>query len=201
MANNTIAAYGLMPVTNSQLGPIKSTAYFVPASLAAIAIGTPVDLGGTSNTSAVINGQEYPAGTLPSIVVATGGDGNKLLGSIIGFQQVPQNIMPANGSYNPANTATVAWVADDVNQEFTAIVNGTIAVTDIGSNANLTIGSVNTFTGLDSTAVNATTAVTATFQLHLLRLNNAPNNVITQANPEVVVKINNHRLANAVLGV
>lgn len=199
MTNNTIAAYGLRAAYNSALGPAKLTPYYVPASLASIAPGTVVDLGGTSNAAVQINGQEYPAGSLPSIVVATGGDTHPILGSVEAIQAVPSSI--GGGSpINPANTATIAWVADDINQEFTGIVGGTIAVTDIGANANLTIGTVNAFTGLDSTSISATTGTTSTFQLHLLRLNNAPNNDIGTANPEVVVKINNHRLANVVAG-
>jgi hypothetical protein len=189
---------GLQAVYNSALGPTKITPYYISNAQSAMAIGTPVTLTGTANTSTVIFGQEWPAGTLPGIAVATGGDGNKLLGSIVAFGTVnPQELNP-NAVYNPANTVGIALVADSPDQEFTIVDDGTaLAVTDIGLNANLTIGAVNTSIGMDT----STPAVTATFQLKILRLNNRPNNVIGEANAEYVVRINNHLFGNVTAGV
>jgi hypothetical protein len=194
---------GLQAVYNSALGPTKITPYYISNAQSAMAIGTPVTLTGTANTSTVIFGQEWPAGTLPGIAVATGGDGNKLLGSIVAFGTVnPQELNP-NAVYNPANTVGIALVADSPDQEFTIVDDGTaLAVTDIGLNANLTIGAVNTSIGMDTSSLDTSTpAVTATFQLKILRLNNRPNNVIGEANAEYVVRINNHLFGNVTAGV
>jgi hypothetical protein len=201
MANSN-TPNGLQAVYNSALGPTKITPYYISNAQSAMAIGTPVTLTGTANTSAVIFGQEWPAGTLPGIAVATGGDANKLLGSIVSFGNNPQEINP-NAVYNPANTAGIAWVADSPDQEFTIVDDGTaLAVTDIGLNANLTIGAVNTSIGMDTSSLDTSTpGSNATYQLKILRLNNRPNNVIGEANGEYVVKINNHLFGNVTAGV
>ncbi len=197
---NTNVAYGLQAVRTSDGGYLRVNPYYAPASLASLGIGTPVNLGGTSNSSPVINGQEYPAGTLASIVVATGGDGNKLLGAIVGFEMNPSDLQQAG--YNPASTARIVYVCDHPEQQYTIIDDGTtLAVTDIGLNANLTMGTVNAFTGLDSTTLDTSTPQTdATFQLKILALDNAPGNELA-ANAAYRVKINNHALANVVIGV
>lgn len=198
MANNT-SAYGLRPCRNS--GILTVNPYYVPASLASLGIGTPVVRGGTSNTVNIVNGQVYPAGSLSSIAVATSGDGNKLTGSIIGFELIPTNLFRAG--YNPANTERIAYVADHPDQKFTIIDDGSASIpaTSVGLNANLVVGTVNATTGLDSTTLNATTpATTATFQLKILGLNNRTGNELG-VGAEWLVKINNHTDANIVAGV
>ena len=210
MANSN-TPNGLQAVYNSALGPTKTTPYYVSNAQAALAIGTPVKLTGTSNSNNVISGgQEWPAGTLPGIALATGADANAVLGSIVSINFNPTNqLVPSasgasvSASYVPASTEAVVFVADSPDQEFLIVDDGTaLAVTDIGLNANLTIGTVNAFTGQDSTSLDTSTpATTSTFQLKILRLNNRPNNVIGSANAEYVVKINNHQLANVTAGV
>lgn len=204
---NTNTPNGLQLLNNNPSGYTpKVTPYYISNAQAAMAVGTPVTLTGTANSANVIFGQEWAAGTLPGIQVATGGDGNKLLGAIVSFGTInPSSIMPAaSASYNPATTENIAWVCDDLNAEFVILDNGTnaLTVTDIGQNANLTIGTVNTFTGQDSTTLaSGSVNTTATFQVKILRLNSAPNNVIGETNAEYVVKINNHLFGNIVAGV
>lgn len=196
---NTTTAYGLRPSSND--GIIRIRPYYAPASLASLGLGTPVIRSGTSNTVTTINGQAYPAGSLASIAVATGGDGNKLTGSIVGFELIPTNLFVAG--YNAASTQRVVYVADHPNQLFTIIddASATLAVTDVGLNANLVVGTVNATTGLDSTTLAASTvATTATFQLKILGLNNRVGNELGTG-AEWLVKINNHTDANIVAGV
>lgn len=198
MANIT-SAYGLKPCRNN--GIITVNPYYVPASLASLGIGTPVVRGGTSNAVSTINGQVYPIGSLASVAVVTSGDGNKVTGSIIGFELIPTNLFVAG--YNPASTERIAFVADHPEQKFTIIDDGAnlLAVTDVGLNANLTVGTVNAFTGLDSTTLDTSTpASTATFQLKILGLNNRTGNELA-VGAEWLVKINNHTDANIVAGV
>jgi hypothetical protein len=210
MANSN-TPNGLQAVYNSSLGPTKITPYYVSSGQAALAIGSVVALTGTSNSNNVISGgQEWPAGTLPGVQLATGGDGNAILGSIVSINFNPNTLLPSasgasvSASYLPASTEGVVFVADSPSQEFVILDNGTnaLAVTDIGQNANLTIGTVNAFTGQDSTTLaSGTLNTTSTFQLKILRLNSRPNNVIGSVNAEYVVKINNHQLANVTTGV
>lgn len=196
---NTTAAYGLKPVSNN--GILRVNPYYVPASLASLGIGTPVVRGGTSNTAATINGQHYPSGSLASIAVATGGDGNALTGSIVGFELIPTDLFKAG--YNTASTERIAFVSDHPDQQYTIIDDGAnlLAVTSVGLNANLTVGTVNAFTGLDSTTLDTSTPATdATFQLKILSLSNRQNNELALS-AEWVVKINNHTDSNVVAGV
>lgn len=198
---NTTSAYGLKPVASAWGAGIRVNPYYAPNSLASLGLYTPVIRAGSANSASVINGQVYPAGTLATIAVASSGDGNKLTGSIVGFEAVPTNIFLAG--YNTASTARIVYVADHPDQLFTIIddASATLAVTDVGLNANLVVGTVNATTGLDSTTLNASTvANTATFQLKILRLvNSAINELGTGA--EWLVKINNHTDANITQGV
>jgi len=196
---NTTAAYGLRPSSNN--GIIRIRPYYAPASLASLGLGTPVVRSGTSNSVNTINGQIWPAGTLASIAVATSGDGNKLTGAIVGFELIPTNLFAA--SYNAANTQRVVYVTDSPEQLYTIIDDGAnlLAVTDVGLNANLTVGTVNAFTGLDSTTLDTSTPATdATYQLKILGLSNRVGNELATG-AEWVVKINNHTDANIVAGV
>jgi hypothetical protein len=196
---NSARPFGLKAITNN--GICKFGRYFAPASLASLGINTPVNLGGTSNSSNTTNGQLTPAGTIPSIVVATGGTTNKLLGSIVGFEVIPTDLFKAG--YNAASTARIVYVADDINQEFSIVDDGagSLAITDVGLNANITVGTVNAFTNVDSSSLDTTTpASTVGFQLKILSLLDVPlNEVAVYATWRV--KINNHVLANAVIGV
>tara|TARA_R110000822_G_scaffold292174_1_gene414154 strand:+ start:34 stop:630 length:597 start_codon:yes stop_codon:yes gene_type:complete len=196
---NSARPFGLKAITNN--GVCKFGRYWAPASLASLGINTPVDLGGTSNSENTTNGQLTAAGSMPSIVVATGGTTNKLLGSIVGFEVLPTDLFKAG--YNAASTARIVYVADDVKQEF-AIVDdgvGSLAITDVGLNANLTIGTVDAFTNIDSTSLDTTTpASTAGFQLRIEGLLDEPLNEIA-AYATWRVTINNHRRASNTAGV
>ena len=132
--------------------------------------------------------------------MATSGDGNKLTGAIVGFELIPTNLFRA--AYNPASTERVVYVSDHPDQKYTIVDDGLalLAVTDVGLNANLTVGTVNATTGLDSTTLDTTTpAATATFQLKILGLNNRTGNEVGLG-AEWLVKINNHSDANIVVG-
>lgn len=196
---NSARPFGLKAITNN--GVCKFGRYWAPASLASLGINTPVNLGGTSNSENTTNGQLTTAGSMPSIVVATGGTTNKLLGSIVGFEVLPTDLFKAG--YNAASTARIVYVADDVNQEF-AIVDdgaGSLAITDVGLNANLTIGTVDDFTNIDSTSLDTTTpAATVGFQLKILGLLDEPLNEVA-AYATWRVRINNHVLASNTAGV
>ncbi len=197
---NSARPYGLQAISDD--GIVRFNRYWAPASLASLGINTPVNLGGTSNSAAVTNGQETPAGTMPSIVVATGGDGNKLLGSIVGFEAIPTNLFVAG--YNAASTGRIVYVADDPKQKFSIVDDGlaVLAITDVGLNANLTVGTVNAFTNVDSSSLDTTTPATdATYQLKILSVFDVPGNTVGYAYTQWVVQINNHILANIVTGV
>lgn len=196
---NAARPYGLKAIRNK--GIVNRNRYYVPASLASLGINTPVNIGGTSNPVNSINGQLIPAGTLRSIVVATGGDGNKLLGSIVGFEVLPTDLFKRG--FNAASSERIVYVADDPDQEFAIVDDGAnlLAITDVGNNANLTVGTVNATTEVDSTSLDTSTPATdATFQLKILGLLDEPGNEVALY-ATWRVKINNHIDANIVTGV
>lgn len=196
---NSARPFGLKAISND--GICKFNRYFAPASLASLGINTPVTLGGTSNSNNTTEGQLTPAGTMPTIAVATGGDGNALLGSIVGFEVIPTDLFKAG--FNLASTARIVYVADDVRQQFAIVDDGVsaLAITDVGLNANLTVGTVDAFTNVDSSSLDTTTpASTSTFQLKILSLLDEPGNEV-DVFATWKVQINNHVLANVTTGV
>lgn len=198
---NTTSAYGLKPVASAWGAGLRVRAYYAPNSLASLGLYTPVIRGGSANSSSVINGQLYNAGSLATIAVASSGDGNKLTGSIVGFEPIPTNIFLAG--YNTASTARIVYVADHPDQLFTIIDDGenALTVSSVGLNANLTVGTVNAITGLDSSVLDTSSpAATATLQLKILGLVNSPINEL-DTGAEWLVKINNHTDANITAGV
>ncbi len=198
---NSARPFGLKAIRNSG-GNVDYNRYEAPASLASLGINTPVNKGTTSNSlNQTAEGQLSAAGTLGTIAVATGGDGNKLLGSIVGFEVIPTDLFKAG--YNAASTRRTVFVADSKDQEFAVVDDGvgTLAVTDVGLNANLTMGTVNAVTHVDSSSLDTTTpAADATFQLKILGLYDTPGNEVA-AYATWRVKINNHVNANIVTGV
>tara|TARA_R110002110_G_scaffold195204_1_gene404517 strand:- start:515 stop:1111 length:597 start_codon:yes stop_codon:yes gene_type:complete len=181
---------------------VSSNEYYIPNTLAKLSIGTVVALSGTSNTTSTIKGQNFPIGSLPAIVVATGGTGNAILGSIIGFV-VSQDDMSVQSGVNPASTEGIAIVADDPTQIFEIVDDGLniIAPTSIGLNANLTIGTVNAV-GVDSTKLKTSDiATTVGFQLKILGVSKEIGNEGNALNTKFVVSINNHQRASNTVGV
>lgn len=201
MANSN-AAFGLIPIKDSTGGYLRTQAYYAPASLASLGMGTPVALGGTANAVSNVNGASYPQGSLPSIVIATGADNTPFLGSIVSMDPIPTS--PLTGNYNTASTQRVVWVADHPDQRFICKDNGAnaLAATNIGQNVNLTIGTVNSSTFVDSTVLNtASPATTQTFQMKILNLYPQPGNTIGIVDAVYEVMINQHQLANNTAGV
>lgn len=199
---NSARPNGLQAIRTSDGAYLRVNRYWAPASLASLGIGTPVNLGGTSNSANTTNGQETLAGTLPSIVVATSGDTNKLLGAIVGFELLPLDLFKAG--YNAASTGRIVYVADHPEQQFSIVDDGAsaLAITDVGNNANLTVGTVDAFTNVDSTSLDTTTpGTTSTFQLKILSVLDTPGNTAGEVYCQWKVQINNHVLANITTGV
>jgi len=100
--------------------------------------------------------------------------------------------------YWPASTTATnikALVADDPNEEFLCQTGGSLALTDMGANADiLTTHSGSTVTGRSGQEVSGTSG-TGTAQLRLVRLFDAPDNAFG-TNCQVVVRINEHRSTN-----
>ena len=106
--------------------------------------------------------------------------------------QKPTFINYYPGSINITQGKIVADVLDDPSQMFILQNDGTSAVTDYGKNADITIGTGNTVTGLSANELDTSTiATTAALNLKIIGLWDVPNNEVG-ANAVVVVKINEH---------
>lgn len=169
----------------------------------ALYLGDPVIVTGTSNTAVLFAGNEvHEAGTLANIEKATAGDGNKVAGSIVGFEVYPG--VGYTTIHNAASTARIALVCDDPLAifEIQADSANVIAAGDIGANANL----VYTHAGVDATGLSgaelntASMTTTATFQLKILGLTRKLGNALG-TNAVLDVMINNHFYGNVVVGI
>jgi len=132
-----------------------------------------------------------------TLVVATAGTTNILLGSIIGFE-CEEGIDKAG--YYPADSTDhyTAIVADDPNQMFTAQDDGTgnaIALTDIGVTGNLIAthagNTATNLSGMEMDGSSFDTGQAVTDQLRLVDIVERVDNEVG-ANAEWVVKIHNH---------
>ena len=111
--------------------------------------------------------------------------------------QKPTFINYYPGSINITQGKIVADVLDDPSQMFILQNDGTSAVTDYGKNADITIGTGNTVTGLSANELDTSTiATTAALNLKIIGLWDVPNNAVG-ANAVVVVKINEHLYGSA----
>ena len=134
------------------------------------------------------------ADTFGRPTVAQASDTGAIYGVVLDFEYDPTDLGKV---HRAASTARLAYVCVDPNAifEIQDDASATMTSADIGSNADLVIGSGNTTTGnsameLQSSSINTT----ATLQLKILNLVNRDDNAFGNQN-RVHVKINNHQLA------
>ena len=133
-------------------------------------------------------------GTIELAVAATAG--------IIGVFQGVQFVNAAGEQkfekmWTASTTATFikASVSDDPNELYRCQSGGSLALTDMGANADiLTTHAGNATTGRSGQEVSSSTG-TGTAQLRLIRIFDVPDNAFG-TNVEVIVQINEHRATN-----
>lgn len=168
--------------------------YTVPASDGtAMFIGDLVKLAGSSST--------FGDGTYADVIQWT--QGGVAVGAVVGFHPDTRDSL----TYRAASTLRGVFVADNPNLLFQVpeIDSGTaLAAADIGLNANVTVGTGNTTTGLSAMQVNnATEATTNTLDIKLVGFENTPNNAVGTTSPgaQWLVRINRHQYVDQVAGV
>lgn len=174
----------------------KVNVYYIPSTdPSAYAPGDPVTLGGTADANGV-----------PSVVLATAGTGNAILGAVVGMgtkeglMADPANldsvIIPATKTKN-----YYVLVADDPNIIYEVQETaGNYTAADVGANANLASGVNNGYVSswiLDSSVASGTGS---TIQLHLLGLARRQDNAFG-AFAKWRVLINNHVFKAGTAGV
>lgn len=203
MANKD-ASFGFKLVGHLYGAPFTARVrkYYIPSSYGtALYVNDPVIVTGTSNTAKVTSGlEEHGIGSLPAINKATAGDGNKIAGVIVGFEPV---VRSSTAPYNAASTERVALVCDDPDAVFLIQADGSVAATDVGSNANVIYtNSGSTSSGLSGVELDTSSmTTTATYQLRILGFSQIPGRSEAGANAVLLVKINNHYYGNVVAGI
>lgn len=197
---NVNAPFGLRPVRYYSGAPYNGACneYFATGATGVIAIGDPVVLAGSANTSEV---QGRAAGTLPTVTVALDGDGDPILGVCVGVIPVTRD----SAVYRADSTDRIIQVADDPNLVFQVQTNADStawAATDVGSYANLKVGTASTVYGRSTWTGDTTDGpdnADPSNQLLIVGLSKLPGNAIG-AYAVWDVLINNHQLANVADG-
>lgn len=134
-------------------------------------------------------------------IAAGAGTGEFLVGSFAGCRYIDSTGKPVYSKYWPASTAaksgTVvkAYVYDDPDQEFEIQGDSTVfAAANVGLNADYTVGSGSTVTGLAASVLaGGGLDTTATLMLRVLGLSNREG-AAWGAYAPLLVRINAHRL-------
>lgn len=93
-----------------------------------------------------------------------------------------------------ASGAGYVLVNIDPDQLYEVQVTGTIAATNIGSNANFVYAAPNTANGISNSELSSTFGTTATSQFRVVGLTQRADNEFG-TNAKVIVKINNHQFS------
>jgi hypothetical protein len=188
-------AFGLIPVSykDGATWDGKTTPYYLPADYAvAVFPGDCVLKTGEGNDVAI---QGYKIGTITEVNKAGAS------GFITGVVHSIDPLTDESKVYGEASTARVMQVIDDPRVIFRVQCDGTLAVGNIGHNADRTVAGGSTVTNdsndeLDISSVNTT----ATLQLKILGLSNIEGNDIgAAANADVI--INAHTEASNTAGI
>jgi len=189
MANKD-AIYGLRPVDalGSASADFRVGRYFIPATdTTAVFVGDLVKLAGSADTDGV-----------PTVTQAA--TGNAMVGAVVSVEPTTRE----SKVYREASTARYVLVADDPNQIFAVqedSVGGAMAAADVGLNAEITVGSGSTVTGLSGVELDSSTkATTTTHDLGIIGLLRKVDNEIG-TNAEWLVRINNHQYTKNATGV
>lgn len=170
---NGNAPWGLIP-RRQRSGETENGSlneYYVdPAYGTAVFMGDPVILSGSGSPEGV-----------PGVVVATAGATNRITGVVVGFRPAPGIV--AQG-YLTASTGGYVLVSDNPDTEYEIqedSVGGSLAVTQIGLNADLVAAAGNTFLKRSGWMLDSSTAGTgATLQVRIVGFEQRADNEIGQ---------------------
>lgn len=128
-----------------------------------------------------------------------------LLGVFAGVQYTDAQGKPTFSNYWPANTVATeitAWVYDDPDEVYEIQSQGSVALTAVGDEADVVIGTGSTSTGLSNTALNTTLAGAGNQkQFRIIGFGLAPDNAPADAFTVVRVTLAQSQLRAATLAV
>lgn len=175
---NVNSPFGARPLFTETGGNSPLMPFLITDSTA-VFIGDFVDGTGTSAYSSQFDGylptvQQSAATSVP-------------LGLVVGFLPVTRD----STIYRVASTDRIALVLVDQNAEFVMQCSGTIAVTDMMANFDITVGSGSTVTGLSAMEVDSSTFdTTATLPFRVVDFYHSPDNDVTLTNARVICRFN-----------
>lgn len=146
----------------------------------ALYVGDFVKLTGTGGTS------DYDQ-TLPGVTQAAATE--TLVGFVVGFAP---NSSYLNQIYRTASTLRTVFVCDDPYALFEIQTSGTAAVTDLGANADIVVGTPSTVFGTSGMELDQSSVTTSTAQLRIYALEQRPDNVMG-LNAKLTCFINEHQ--------
>lgn len=179
---NIDAPRGLRPVKHLDGSPYNGAVnrYYVPSSDGtAIYIGDAVKSAGSADANGVAS-------------VAQAAAGDAIRGVVTGVEAVTDESL----IYRAASTERYVYVADAPDLVFEIQEDsdgGALAVTNVGNNADIVVGSGSTTTGLSGMELDSSTAGTGSAQLRILGYVQRENNEVG-ANAALLVVINEHEL-------
>lgn len=188
---NVDRVFGFRPVGHLNGSPWNGrvTKYWIPASDGtATFVGDLVKLSGTASASGIASVIQAAAGNTP-------------VGVVISFEPNPDNLAQihrtASQDINDQEDGRYVYVADspdlvcEVQEDG---VGGALAITNVGQNADVVVGSGSATTGQSGMELDSSTAnTTSTLVLRILGFVQRPDNEVGVANAKMLVGFNVHQ--------
>jgi hypothetical protein len=184
---------GLRPVKHvngSAWNGAVETFALLAADATVVGVGDVVNWGGTADANGVAS------------ITRASADTGLPVGVVVGFEPDFSNLNTP-GQYRAANTARYARVCVDPSVVYEVQAGAATAITAIGMNMGLNYTAVNTTTGLSAmTALGGAGATTATLPLKVLGVAQRPDSDMSDsANWKLLVTLNSSNLAGNTAGV
>jgi len=152
----------------------------------ALFLGDIVEVEGTGTASG--------SGGYPAVDRADNTTAQIAAGVVVGWEIDPDNL---GAKHHAASTSLAVYINDDPMTIYEAQSDGTLAVTDIGLNADLTIGAGSTTTGASGMEITASGAAgTQSTPLKIIGLVEREDNDVSSANARWLVMLNMHSYKN-----
>ena len=134
------------------------------------------------------------SGGYPGVDRMDSGTADILVGCVVGWEINPDSL---NAMHHAASSTLAVYINDDPMTIYEGQCDGTLAVTDIGLNADVTIGSGSTTTGASNMEIAASgAAVTQATPLKIMGLVEREDNDVASANANWLVMLNLHAYKN-----
>ena len=134
------------------------------------------------------------SGGYPGVDRMDTGTGDILVGCVVGWEINPDSL---NAMHHAASATLAVYINDDPMTIYEGQCDGTLAVTDIGLNADVTLGAGSTTTGASGMEIAASgAATTQATPLKIMGFDEREDNDVASANANWLVMLNLHAYKN-----